>query len=1328
MESNKQNTQNPWLGLKSYSEGKKLYGRDNEITELSQKIIYNTQTIIYGRSGIGKSSLLKAGVFPILRKHGFFPVYIRLIHDDEQNSYSSQIFSAVEGALQKLKIEVCTEQGYTQQIIEGTKECVVPKFNPDDEEETLWEYFHRHKFQYLNPENGEKVYIMPALMFDQFEEIFTLQKNDKKIKSFFDEFAGLINNIPPHELTARKTEESEVENVVEKSINSTLITKIRTKGGASNQHRNDYITDSLFHFVISIREDFLSHLERNITHIPLLKHNRYCLQPLNEECASEIIMKPCPGLISVEVAKEIISKVTGAKYESFEIDNNPELEVDSAILSLFLSELYKKKEKEATRITREDVIKQGKNIIPDFYEETIRHISETSAQYLERRLVTKEGRRDAIYIEQAKRHGLTDDELKYLLTQRLLHKYPWRDELRIEFSHDILCHTIIKRRNEREAKLEKTKQEELLKKAQIEKRKLTNTLILIILGIILSILFYYDGWVDVKVEKYAATTKHNTWLVGMKILTEEEAGHLGSCYWFYKKGRWASHSFMVEARNGYGELTTEHNMSTYLVNHFDDTDKDVDNTIKSRLKEVVRWILIPDNTGEICMQEKAYDKENNLIYCYNNSQVPGKKQYISTYTDDSGFPIILRDSCYIYIRTTLDENGRESLLEFYNDKGLPVFNKDKAYQTRHTYFSNGLVESEASLFLNGAKMNDRVGNCGWKTLSTTNDGYNGTLTIFYDADNKPCRITEDSVMIKKYDYDGYGRLISESYWKVIDYIDVNYLSYQDIDNFTADTISSGVHRVNFEYNEHGQTTRVENLNLEGNPVNSKYGHFLIIRDYDDKGNMTKEYAYDTSTRITSAIDKEFTSDGKCIYHKGFSISEKGDTILYYHLYKDKTRDIIIIKDYYPYNDYYKYTEKDMSDKILLIAHYCISDNKPLGDSDGLHKTTYEYTYLDSVRTIETERFFNTDDKPCRYSERYPYHKNVIIVDSTEHSRSIIRYTTDNIRSEGYDDSDSIIEYFYNGTKFVYTDKNFNTIIAESSLDEYSRICRYYENAAYFYTAKYIKSIKTIPDNKSYGHYAVNEFGEPSLIRSENNNYSVYYDGISYNEQGELITKENPLQPLLCALEAPGDDRFRIGDILVEMDDWTMWIRKDKPSVPFYDLDTEPSNDVPHHFKVLRFNEETKVYDFMDIDIPIGDSKLSNISYKKYYCTTAEYKRIERLLKQHIYPHMFEFVPNEDGALSEQGMKHEGLVLQINDWDMTTHFTGSIDSLKAQLSTYDGMTKNIMIYNETNDSVYSYKVESDTLGVRINSYSLKPRYYKQILERLNKEREVHSIKK
>ena len=69
---------NPWKGLKAYSEGEILYGRNDDIQALSQYIINNTQTVLYGKSGIGKSSILNAGVFPVARQHGLYPVPVRL--------------------------------------------------------------------------------------------------------------------------------------------------------------------------------------------------------------------------------------------------------------------------------------------------------------------------------------------------------------------------------------------------------------------------------------------------------------------------------------------------------------------------------------------------------------------------------------------------------------------------------------------------------------------------------------------------------------------------------------------------------------------------------------------------------------------------------------------------------------------------------------------------------------------------------------------------------------------------------------------------------------------------------------------------------------------------------------------------------------------------------------------------------------------------------------------------------------------------------------------------------------------------------------------------
>ena len=45
---------NPWLGLNTYSEHDRLFGRDEEIRTVSDIILNNVLTVIYGRSCIGK--------------------------------------------------------------------------------------------------------------------------------------------------------------------------------------------------------------------------------------------------------------------------------------------------------------------------------------------------------------------------------------------------------------------------------------------------------------------------------------------------------------------------------------------------------------------------------------------------------------------------------------------------------------------------------------------------------------------------------------------------------------------------------------------------------------------------------------------------------------------------------------------------------------------------------------------------------------------------------------------------------------------------------------------------------------------------------------------------------------------------------------------------------------------------------------------------------------------------------------------------------------------------------------------------------------------------
>ena len=467
---------NPWLGLRSYQEGETLYGRTEEIASLAQCILANTQTILYGKSGIGKTSLLNAGVFPLVRKKGVFPVNIRLEHNSIP--YFVQISRAVYAAIGCLRKETFNENGDKE--ISFEKGTIIERVKPKEfGRETLWEFFHR--FEYFN-EKGEK--IIPMLLFDQFEEIFTLEKDQAKVRSFFSELADLLNGVMPEYLSGA-TDGHAAKTVTSDVLENGLSFDISDFNVDTGQAK-DYLISSDFRVVISLREDFLSYLERETVKIPSLRQNRYCLQPINEEQAAIIIMNPLPGLVSKDVAKLIISKVIGDNQ--FELDDIPERQVDSAILSLYLSRLYNSIPENETTITSSLVESEAENIIASFYSDAISGLPSEVVEYLEDHLVNGEERRESISVYRAKHEGgLTNALLKSLIEdKKLLRQLDYGGALRVEYIHDILCPIVVRRkayrseikeqqeierRNRQEAeRLASEKQKVLLAKAKNKRR------------------------------------------------------------------------------------------------------------------------------------------------------------------------------------------------------------------------------------------------------------------------------------------------------------------------------------------------------------------------------------------------------------------------------------------------------------------------------------------------------------------------------------------------------------------------------------------------------------------------------------------------------------------------------------------------------------------------------------------------------------------------------------------------------------------------------------------------------------------------------------------
>src|SRR5215469_2280833 len=93
---------NPWLGLVSFTEETRAYffGRDEEVAELARRVQRKLLTLLFGQSGLGKTSMLRAGLVPRLRALGYCPVYVRIDYSPESPSPSEQIKAAIFRATQ----------------------------------------------------------------------------------------------------------------------------------------------------------------------------------------------------------------------------------------------------------------------------------------------------------------------------------------------------------------------------------------------------------------------------------------------------------------------------------------------------------------------------------------------------------------------------------------------------------------------------------------------------------------------------------------------------------------------------------------------------------------------------------------------------------------------------------------------------------------------------------------------------------------------------------------------------------------------------------------------------------------------------------------------------------------------------------------------------------------------------------------------------------------------------------------------------------------------------------------------------------------------------
>lgn len=445
--------ESPWLGLRSFTEETQSYffGRTVELQEIFERVLHKPLTVLFGQSGLGKTSLIQAGLLPQLRAAGLLPVSIRVRYDDDAPAIALQMIEALGGALRSA----------------GRDDLAAACLDAAD----LWLLLHDPGFGLVS-EDGSAA-LRPVFIFDQFEEVFTLATGDRHVAEDFREtIAAIVENRMPREVRTRiETDDQLAERLNYKAHPAKVL--------------------------FSLREDFLHLLERWRWQLPTLMDNRMELRPLSGLQAVQAVVEPGrlrpdkPPIVSLESAAAIVRFVAGVQPDV----PLEELDAIPPLLSLMCAELNEQRIAAAEdTIAAEHLEGRSEQILERFYTNAFSNHPPAVGEFVENRLLSDAGYRQAVTLDTAQaelvRAGVPKDEgmqaIIDLVERRLLVIEERGGIRRVELTHDVLTPVALASRTARRER------EEAVRFATRQRQRLRKQLrIALVIGAIL--LFGFCG-------------------------------------------------------------------------------------------------------------------------------------------------------------------------------------------------------------------------------------------------------------------------------------------------------------------------------------------------------------------------------------------------------------------------------------------------------------------------------------------------------------------------------------------------------------------------------------------------------------------------------------------------------------------------------------------------------------------------------------------------------------------------------------------------------------------------------------------------------------------
>lgn len=376
--------EHPWLGLESFREETREYffGRDAEIAELHLRLRNHPLLVLYGRSGLGKTSILMAGLVPRLHDEQQRPLHLRLRYEDTAPDACSQLVSAVFGWGDRQGGPICLKTRPTKSL-EWTKRLgqELKLSLPEDPPSRVWLRLH---YRDEPPD-------ITHLILDQFEEVFTLGAQR-----------------PGAESGVRDTLAILLQGAIPEAISRAIV--------EHDSFVDHFDLDSVpVRVILALRDDFVYALNRWRRHLPALGQNNFELRALRGPAAFEAVFNPgelrchyrgkvsnadktetgLPPIVSEDTAQRIV-RFFAKKGEEVPIE---EIEAVPPILSLLCRELNERRftqpagspEAPAAHLMFRENDADIETIIASFYKRCLAGLPEAVRIFIEEELVRYSG-------------------------------------------------------------------------------------------------------------------------------------------------------------------------------------------------------------------------------------------------------------------------------------------------------------------------------------------------------------------------------------------------------------------------------------------------------------------------------------------------------------------------------------------------------------------------------------------------------------------------------------------------------------------------------------------------------------------------------------------------------------------------------------------------------------------------------------------------------------------------------------------------------------------------------------------------------------------------